>query len=263
MISTRELSLLRLQMTFRTTSSMIWWWWLFSCMRRFLSSSSFFFFFLRGKVRRINSRLRFFFLIVEIRSRTLISLLRPGPVHSGSASWDDFDLKMQQTIIDHFSSFYIRIWRSWELIPSASCRNFTMQWLSVCTFRFDPRTHVNHWWRFLFSLPHLVWTAFLWIAVMLCSLSSTQDTLVFINFPICLPVAPQSSSGNFPVLRELFPMTAVTTLQCSQFLPPFRTIIIIIIIMIIIMTVLHSFLSRDLCEHYVVKQCALPLSTGK
>ena len=29
------------------------------------------------------------FFKVEISSRTLIPLLRPGPVHSGSASWDD------------------------------------------------------------------------------------------------------------------------------------------------------------------------------
>ena len=33
--------------------------------------------------------LLFFFVVVEISSRTLISLLRPGSVHSGSVSWDD------------------------------------------------------------------------------------------------------------------------------------------------------------------------------
>ena len=33
----------------------------------------------------------FFFFEVEITSRTLIPLFRPGSVHSGSASWDDCD----------------------------------------------------------------------------------------------------------------------------------------------------------------------------
>ena len=31
----------------------------------------------------------FFFSYVEIISRTLIPLFKPGSVHSGSASWDD------------------------------------------------------------------------------------------------------------------------------------------------------------------------------
>ena len=43
-------------------------------------------------VRLFISRLRFFFLSqVEISSHKLISLFRPGSVHSGSASWDDCD----------------------------------------------------------------------------------------------------------------------------------------------------------------------------
>ena len=33
----------------------------------------------------------FFFFKVEISSRTLISLFRPGSVQSGSANWDDCD----------------------------------------------------------------------------------------------------------------------------------------------------------------------------
>ena len=33
----------------------------------------------------------FFPFKVEISSRTLIPLLRPGSAHSGSASWDDYD----------------------------------------------------------------------------------------------------------------------------------------------------------------------------
>ena len=43
-------------------------------------------------VRPFVSRLRFFFFstfTVEISSRTLIPLVKPGSVHSGSASWDD------------------------------------------------------------------------------------------------------------------------------------------------------------------------------
>ena len=42
----------------------------------------------RKNVRQLIPSLRFFSK-VEISSRTLISLLRPGSVHSGSASWDD------------------------------------------------------------------------------------------------------------------------------------------------------------------------------
>ena len=57
-----------------------WWlWWLFPRVRGFL-----------WKCLTIHSPPAFFFFFyVETRSRTLISLRRPGSVHSGSASWDD------------------------------------------------------------------------------------------------------------------------------------------------------------------------------
>ena len=45
----------------------------------------------------------FFFLKVEISSRTLIPLIRPGSVHSGSASWDDCDSVFSDEL--HVSSF--------------------------------------------------------------------------------------------------------------------------------------------------------------
>ena len=54
------------------------WWWLFPRLRRF-----------RENVRSFIPRLRFFFLEVEISSRTLMSLLMPGSVHSGSVRRDD------------------------------------------------------------------------------------------------------------------------------------------------------------------------------
>ena len=44
-------------------------------------------------VRPFIPRLHFFFFFfkVEINSRTLIPFFRPGSVHSGSASWDDWE----------------------------------------------------------------------------------------------------------------------------------------------------------------------------
>ena len=57
-------------------------WWRFPRVRGFLEECS-----------TIHSGLRFFFFFfffkVEIISRTLIPLFRPGSVYSGSASWDD------------------------------------------------------------------------------------------------------------------------------------------------------------------------------
>ena len=59
-----------------------WWWWLFSSRA-----------WIWGECSTIHSRpaIFFFFFKVEISSRTLISLFRPGSVHSGSVSWDDCD----------------------------------------------------------------------------------------------------------------------------------------------------------------------------
>ena len=54
------------------------WCWLFPRVRGFLEN-----------VRQGISCLHFFFH-VEIRSCTLIPLFRPGSVHNGSASWDDY-----------------------------------------------------------------------------------------------------------------------------------------------------------------------------
>ena len=48
-------------------------------------------------------RLHFFFLIVEISSRTLISLFMPGSVHSGSVSWDHCGRMFPDKL--HVSSF--------------------------------------------------------------------------------------------------------------------------------------------------------------
>ena len=54
-------------------------WWLFPCLRGFLEI-----------VLTIHSPpVLFFFFKAEIRSCTLIPLLRPGSVYSGSARWDD------------------------------------------------------------------------------------------------------------------------------------------------------------------------------
>ena len=47
------------------------WWWLFP------------------RVRRFRENVQSFILCLEISSRTLIPLVMPGSVHSGSASWDD------------------------------------------------------------------------------------------------------------------------------------------------------------------------------
>ena len=62
-----------------------WWWWLFPRLWGFGEN-----------VRPFITRLRFFFFFLslfsfrmEISSRTLIPLLRPGSVNSVSASWDD------------------------------------------------------------------------------------------------------------------------------------------------------------------------------
>ena len=55
-------------------------WWLFPRVRG-----------LRKNIRQFNPRLPFFFFKVEISSRKLIPLFRPGSVHSGSASCDDYD----------------------------------------------------------------------------------------------------------------------------------------------------------------------------
>ena len=75
-----------------------WWWWLFSHLpgfwgnvRPFISCLHFKFFFV------------FFLIEVEISSCTLIPLLRPGSVHSGSASWDNCGWKFPDKL--HVNSF--------------------------------------------------------------------------------------------------------------------------------------------------------------
>ena len=55
-----------------------YWWWLFPCVRGFWEND-----------RQFIPCLRFFLFKVEMSSRTLIPLFRPGSVHRGSASWDD------------------------------------------------------------------------------------------------------------------------------------------------------------------------------
>ena len=57
---------------------MVWWWWSFSLFARMFGEWPF-----------MPCLHFFFFLEVEISSRTLIPLFMPGSVHSGSASWDD------------------------------------------------------------------------------------------------------------------------------------------------------------------------------
>ena len=85
----------------KATLLVIWWsadfWWLFPRVRVFF-----------GVCSTVHSPLALLLLLllnVEIRSRTLILLVRPGLFHIGSASWDDYGWRVACEFV-HLMDFH-------------------------------------------------------------------------------------------------------------------------------------------------------------